>query len=284
MNNTTIIIDGTFDSEKVIKVSGKDAEILSAYLNVIDKLHTIENFIGIHVLNFNQIFYHFDLDRAGTARKVRGIVSDEFVLINSLTINFITGGKTLIDVIEQFDKKSTKQISKFISSIYDNNFSYKLATTLRNFALHGHVPIYYNHGKYSFNLQYILREGSKFKFSKSFINSLIDIATKIQKEHGDIANIAYTSTIANYQYGVFQIIQVFLQNNKKFCNDLFYQAEKIISDQLEENTNILYFEVFDEVHSINVSDMSVWYDKLITHISNEQDNFEKIFSELILKK
>ena len=30
--------------------------------------------------------------------------------------------------------------------------------------------------------------------------------------------------------------------------------------------------------------MSVWYDKLITHISNEQDNFEKIFSELILKK
>ena len=125
---------------------------------------------------------------------------------------------------------------------------------------------------------------SKFKFSKSFINSLIDIATKIQKEHGDIANIAYTSTIANYQYGVFQIIQVFLQNNKKFCNDLFYQAEKIISDQLEENTNILYFEVFDEVHSINVSDMSVWYDKLITHISNEQDNFEKIFSELILKK
>ena len=72
--------------------------------------------------------------------------------------------------------------------------------------------------------------------------------------------------------------------SKKFCNDLFYQAEKIISDQLEENTNILYFEVFDEVHSINVSDMSVWYDKLITHISNEQDNFEKIFSELILKK
>ena len=122
MNNTTIIIDGTFDSEKVIKVSGKDAEILSAYLNVIDKLHTIENFIGIHVLNFNQIFYHFDLDRAGTARKVRGIVSDEFVLINSLTINFITSGKTLIDVIEQFDKKSTKQISKVISSIYDNNF------------------------------------------------------------------------------------------------------------------------------------------------------------------
>ena len=105
MNNTTIIIDGTFDSEKVIKVSGKDAEILSAYLNVIDKLHTIENFIGIHVLNFNQIFYHFDLARAGTARKVRGIVSDEFVLINSLTINFITSGKTLIDVIEQFDKK-----------------------------------------------------------------------------------------------------------------------------------------------------------------------------------
>ena len=182
----------------------------------------------------------------------------------------------------KFLKKALFEINKL--RFKDNNFSYKLATTLRNFALHGHVPIYYNHGKYSFNLQYILREGSKFKFSKSFINSLIDIATKIQKEHGDIANIAYTSTIANYQYGVFQIIQVFLQNNKKFCNDLFYQAEKIISDQLEENTNILYFEVFDEVHSINVSDMSVWYDKLITHISNEQDNFEKIFSELILKK
>ena len=97
-----------------IKVSGKDAEILSAYLNVIDKLHTIENFIGIHVLNFKQIFYHFDLDRAGTARKVRGIVSDEFVLINSLTINFITSGKTLIDVIEQFDKN---QPNKLVNSL-----------------------------------------------------------------------------------------------------------------------------------------------------------------------
>lgn len=120
-------------------------------------------------------------------------------------------------------------------------------------------------------------KGQNSSLASHLLNSLIDIATKIQKEHGDIANIAYTSTIANYQYGVFQIIQVFLQNNKKFCNDLFYQAEKIISDQLEENTNILYFEVFDEVHSINVSDMSVWYDKLITHISNEQDNFENDF-------
>ena len=282
MNNKNIIIDKSLSDKKMMKLSDDDTETISAYINIIDQIHTIENIIHIHSLNFHQIFYHFNIDRSGIVEKRNGLDCDNFSLLNSLTISFMATGKTLVEKLEQFDKKSSKSLTPFINNIYDTNFSYKLIITLRNFALHGHIPVYDNEGKFSFNLQYILDEGKNFHFSSSSEKALKEIIQKIEDQYEDIANIAYTSTIVKFQHEILNILIKFFTINKKFCCELFTTSETIIQKKNKNpKRQVVYFKIFNETHAITIKPMELYYDNIISALQTQKKEFEDRFKDIL---
>lgn len=282
MNNKNIIIDKSLSDKKMINLSEDDADTISAYINMMDQIHTIENIIKIHSLNFHQIFYHFNIGRSGIVKKMNGLECDDFYLLNSLTISLMATGKTLVDKIGQFDKKSSKSLAPFISNIYDTNFSYKLIMTLRNFSLHGYIPVYNNEGKFSFNLQYILEEGKNYNFSKSSKKGLIEIIQIIEKQYDDIANIAYASTIVKFQHEIFNILIKFFTINKEFCCELFTTSESIIQKQNNNPKNqVVYFEIFNQVHAITLKSMELHYNNIISNLQTQMKDFEDTFKGIL---
>ena len=127
--------------DDIVHLSKENEKLIVNFLSALDELHTINQFYHIYIFNFYQILYHFELDTNDNIIKQNGLNGDEFIIINSLLINLMSSSKTLVDLLIQFDKKYSQKLEKKINKIYDSEFSYILIMTLRNFALHGHIPL-----------------------------------------------------------------------------------------------------------------------------------------------
>ena len=165
MNNKSVSIADSNILDKTVNLSPDDEQFILNCLKTSDKLHTIFNYFKITEYNFYKIFVEFEVKKNGFISLKCEDKSEEFIVLNSLLISYLTSSRTLTDLLESFEQ--TDLMDDHFKKIYDTNFYYQLMYTLRNFALHGHIPIYFDGLRYSFNLEYILKEGENFKFSNS---------------------------------------------------------------------------------------------------------------------
>ena len=243
MNNKSIVPYSRIDEEKVIFPSNEESEIIENYLGQIDKFHTLVKTFNINNFNFHQILYHFTMHADDTLIRTNGLPSDDFTVINTLLINYLSTSKMFVEIVENFDKSVYDDIHSFISDKYDSSFYYQLMTELRNFSLHGHLPVYYNDGRYSFNLHYILEEGKKHKFNKARKEKFKVISQQIRENHNNIANISFSITLIEYHKVIIEIFEHFFviytpDFSKKHCN-----FRKII-DKYNENEKDNYACVY----------------------------------------
>mgnify|MGYP001688509900 FL=1 len=211
--------------DDIVHLSKENEKLIVNFLSTSDELHTINQFYHVYIFNFCQILYHFELDTNDNIRKQNGLNGDEFIIINSLLINLMSSSKTLVDLLIHFDKKYSQKLEKMINRIYDSEFLYILIMTLRNFALHGHIPLSFNQNRYSFNLDYILKEGEKFNFSKSSKEAFIRIRDEIRHVYGDIANIAFTKTLMDFHLNLLKIYYHFYLENQSLLEIFFKSVE-----------------------------------------------------------
>ena len=183
-----------------------------------------------------------------------------------------------VEIVENFDKSVYDDIHSFISDKYDSSFYYQLMTELRNFSLHGHLPVYYNDGRYSFNLHYILEEGKKYKFNKARKEKFKVISQQIRENHNNIANISFSITLIEYHKVIIEIFEHFFviytpDFSKKHCN-----FRKII-DKYNENEKDNYACVYldDSLHILNISN------SMIETLKKEHSNAIEILNVYIKK-
>ena len=262
--------------EDIVHLSKENKKLIINFLSALDELHTINQFYHIYIFNFYQIFYHFELDTNDNLRKQNGLNGDEFIIINSLLINLMSSSKTLVDLLIRFDKKYSQKLEKTINKIYDSELSYILIMTLRNFALHGHIPLSFSQNKYSFNLDYILKEGEKFNFSKSSKEAFIRIRDEIRNVHGDIANIAFTKTLMDFHLNLLKIHYHFYLENQSLLESFFKSVElKLQKEKRKIKNGQLIIEIDGERHGIIMSSKIALLNKLMQEAKINFYDFKK---------
>ena len=260
----------------IVHLSKENEKLIVNFLSTSDELHTINQFYHVYIFNFCQIFYHFELGTNDNIRKQNGLNGDEFIIINSLLINLMSSSKTLVDLLINFDKKYSQKLEKMINKIYDSELSYILIMTLRNFALHGHIPLYFNQNRYSFNLDYILKEGEKFNFSKSSKEAFTKIRDEIRHMYGDIANIAFTTTLMDFHLNLLKIYYQFYIENQSLLESFFKSVElKLQKEKRKIKNGQLIIEIDGECHSIIMSSKIALLNKLMQEAKINFYDFKK---------
>jgi len=148
--------------------------------------------------------------------------------------------------------------------------------TLRNFALHGHIPLYFNQNRYSFNLDYILKEGEKFNFSKSSKEAFTKIRDEIRHVYGDIANIAFTKTLMDFHLNLLKIYYQFYIENQSLLESFFKSVElKLQKEKRKIKNGQLIIEIDGERHGIIMSSKIAWLNKLMQEAKINFYDFKK---------
>ena len=262
MNNKSVSIADSNILNKTVNLSPDDEQFILNCLNTSDKLHTIFNYFKITEYNFYKIFVEFEVKKNGFISLKCEDESEEFIVLNSLLISYLTSSRTLTDLLESFEQ--TDLMDDHFKKIYDTNFYYQLMYTLRNFALHGHIPIYFDGLRYSFNLEYILKEGENFKFSNSAKSTLEKVRNTILEDHFDIANIDFYTTITEYHHSLLISTKQFFEVYESILKGKFTKYKELI-EKYKNDDDILYLNLGNEIHSIFPNDILKWI--------NSQDNF-----------
>lgn len=122
----------------------KDETIFKSYIEESRHLQEINQLFQMLLFDLNQMHSQYecmfnDHVFSQTAKDV------DIYEINTLIRNVVSASRTLIESMEVFDKVYIDGDGRFkknyISRAYDDYFSYRFIDFMRNYMLHGHVPV-----------------------------------------------------------------------------------------------------------------------------------------------
>lgn len=136
------------DGIAVVEGSPEELTVITSYVEITRAFQEIYQLFNLFRYHLNRLRTTYDLNTGDTINRLTPITepfSDQIEL-NALFISYISAGKTLIDAIqtcvcENGSAQTQESFRKFTSNLYDQSFSYRLLTRLRDFAQHGHLPI-----------------------------------------------------------------------------------------------------------------------------------------------
>ena len=286
MNNKTILLLKDIDTSKLgefISPTKEESSFIEKYINIQDYFKTMRESFYMTEFNFYQIFDNFIVHSDNRLTRNTKQPFNDFCVINSLVANYLAVSKMFIDLVEKFDSPSNLKLKNFISEIYDKNFYYCLMNTLRNFTLHGHLPVYYFQNKYSFNPDYIIVEGKNFKFSKSGKIRINDTASKIFNQYQLPPNISFYVTIIEYHKLLFDIFIKFFEVNRLFLEGIQTKMDLYINKHLSEVKNdTICININNSPHVLIVSDCNI---KIFEHeykcTKSKLDKHMKTFKDIL---
>lgn len=183
---------------------------------------------------------------------------DDVIIINALVINYISSAKSFVESIECFikDKLNQGTLDEFknncSSKIYDERFSYRLLIRLRDYAQHGHLPVYMSYDKKcSFDLDQILYT-PHFSHNKKLKEEIISIREKILEQYQDNPRIMFTRTIAEFNICIIEIyiyfIDTIIEKMKQIVDDfrlLIKERPEIIYTSKDELNGFILYDMKD---------------------------------------
>lgn len=265
-----ILIENTDINIEKIKVpnfSNEEIYTIDKFLKFTRDIQEIDQLFRIFQTNLRQILLNYELNNDDTIDRKADLDNDEddIIIINTLVINYISSAKTFVESVENFLKINLEsdKINEFktncLSKIYDERFSYRLLIRLRDYAQHGHLPVYMSwDNKCSFDLDPILYT-PHFNHNSKMQNEMLSLRQKIYNEYKDNPRIMFTLSIAEFQLSVLEIyiffINIIEEELVKLVNkfntlieerpDVIYKSEDALNGFVvysieNENINCLY--------------------------------------------
>lgn len=242
-----ILLDNTnIDIEKIEipNFSDDDMNLIESFLEYTRHIQEIDQLFRIFRINLQNILLHYVLNNDDTIiRKIDLCNKEEdIIIINALVINYISSAKTFTESIENFlfKKLGENELNNFkancLSKFYDEKFSYRLLIRLRDYAQHGHLPIYMSKDKKcSFDLDQILHT-PHFNHNKKMQDEMINLKQKIYTEFRDYPRIMFTMSIAEFRLSILEIYISFINTIKGHLVNLVNKLDNLIN----EKPNIIY--------------------------------------------
>jgi len=290
--------DINMEKIKVPKFSTEEIYIIQEFLEFTRHIQEIDQLFHIFKTNLREILLNYELNCNDTINRKIDLSYDEedIIIINTLVINYISSAKTLIESIETFMNKNMTEedINKFkvdcLSKIYDERFSYRLLIRLRDYAQHGHLPVYMSYDKKcSFDLDQILFT-PHFSHNKKIQDEMVKLRQKIYNEFGDNPRIMFTMSIAEFQLCILEIYIFFIDTIRYKLVELVNKMDTLIKDKpdvIYKSNDILNgFIVYSmENECVQCLDPKEKPLQMIDKIKNDAENelrkakveFEKLF-------
>lgn len=236
-----------FDGEAVpdIKIADIEGEKIEVFKDSVEKTrHFIELFklYKIFRCNHELLIKNFTMLSNDTVvfRENETLNDEELeTRINTFTINLLSSGNTLMESIDVYlneclnEKLYDEFRSSVSSKIYDENLSYKLLRYLRNYSVHGHIPVEVIGSRASFNLDDIINKPHTSRLNKSVLEEMKVIRESILEQFGNHPRITYTINMADMCYQISHIYLKFLDFIKTDFKDTYENVQEIVNKHPE---------------------------------------------------
>ncbi len=296
-----ILIENTDINIEKIKVpnfSKEELYTIDKFLKFTRDIQEIDQLFRIFQTNLRQILLNYELNNDDTIDRKADLDNneDDIIIINTLVINYISSAKTFVESIENFLKINLEsdKINEFktncLSKIYDERFSYRLLIRLRDYAQHGHLPVYMSwDNKCSFDLDQILYT-PHFNHNSKMQNEMLSLRQKIYNEYKDNPRIMFTLSIAEFKLSVLEIYIFFINIIEeelvklvnKF-NTLIERRPDVIYKSEDALNGFIVYSIEDEnINCLDPKEEPLRMYRNIKHyleneLAKEKEKFEKLF-------
>ena len=223
-----------FDSLQIANISQNELSLIEEYIEFTRDVIEISQLFRIYRINYNNIFFHYDLLSNDVIIRNSELYckEDDIILINTLIINYISSAKTFVDSANTFlEKKINHEKSSLSSDIYDNHFSYRFLYEMRNYSQHGHLLVNISSEKQCcFNIDHIIHS-PHYNFKGKIVNELGNLKEIISDIiTDDVPSIAFTSTLADFHICILQIYICFIDSIEDKLKALVDKISKMIKE------------------------------------------------------
>lgn len=283
----------------IARLDEQEDSFLKEYIEITRHLIEIESHFHVflfcqkQITNNYSVKYNDDFERVGDLSDF-----DDYIAINSLTVNYISAGRVLKDSIEVFVKEHESTFSKefaltkieVFSKEYDENRCFRIIDHMRDFYQHGHLLVSVDEGKLCFNFELLLKR-PHFNMKSTIKNELNSINQEIKRKNNDVFRLSYCFAIANYTYGIIKIYYLFWKRLISDIIEKYSQFKKIISDNPEvvhhlDNTfdGLLFFRFNCDSSYLHTIDTNEKTDEWCLHCLEEAKKYyekERIETERV---
>lgn len=232
-----ILLNGLKDTNiiSVPDLTMHEKQIFISYIEITRHLIELNKLFHVFRCNLKNLLHHFTISTDDSIRRnvSSEITEEEYILINALTINFISSSKSLIESIETFTKKQLPEADfktfkkDYLSKIYDESFSYRFLLHMRNYSQHGHLPVNIHDQKVYFDLDEILTM-PHFDLNKSLRNEIDDLRKDIYTHFGNLPHISFVFTVADFNLKTIQIYLGLLNSAKSMLKKVNNQVIELL--------------------------------------------------------
>ncbi|WP_341228364.1 hypothetical protein [uncultured Arcticibacterium sp.] len=226
---------------------------------------------------YHETVYRYSKNRKDGIKINKEYMNETFVEINRTFINFISSLKSYsehldIKLANKYpNKEEYLNFKKAVSLIYDNNFSYKFLSILRDYAIH-----------YNFPIQIVRIKGNRIEDSEDFTKELI---IEFEKEKL-LKNPRMKKKLGKdlEKYNNFFPVQFIVHDIKKIFIQLFNEFLKVEKTFYQEQANL-----FQKFLSENINTDTTCYGKITKKGDTDfiyetiviQENIVKRLNELL---
>lgn len=267
-------INNTIEDLTIISASANELSLLTSYVEL--TRHLKEIYQWYEIINYN-------LDM------IKELYPDgNITALNSHTISLLSAGKNAIDSIElciansfkDGDTRKTSFATDYTTKEYDNNFSYRFLSRLRNFTQHGHIPVSHPFGEAPcFDITQIY-DTPHYSFNKTLQKEAMQLVADVAEKCNDSLTLSYRDTVCSYSCSLYKIINAFFENIKQALNEKYdgcinavsLSPEIIHHNNHPEFDGFIFYQIENEteLHCFNIND-----DPRVEHERQTTDSAER---------
>lgn len=230
----------SIDDLTILDYTAEEAQIIVSYIEMTRALQEIHQLFDVFRYHLSRLCAIYDLNASDMiVRKVPYLenYSDQTEL-NALMISYISSGKTLVDALQSCARETYNggdlynTFSKFISSIYDDSFSYRFLTRLRDFSQHGHLPVSTYDNRMCFDIAQIANT-PHFRHNKSILEEMDNFCTELLEIQKVQPRYVFTLAVAEYTVAIHKIYRTFWEEMQK----AFSASEKALRTLIKTYPN-----------------------------------------------
>ena len=282
------------DTEEYIAYSKEIEEIIDkiSYLEGdLEELAFVIEYVEL-TRCLQEIYQWYQILRFNLKKLKNELILGDVIAVNTYMIGLLSAGKCFIDIIKMCMKNCYGEdsdeykifIKDYIEGEYDNCFSYRFLTRLRNFSQHCHIPVSYQNNLLSFDLVQIYNT-PHYNFNKKLEAEVKLIMEDIRINDNEMIKLAIEPTVSSYICSVYKIFKFFLNCISKGLNSIHTNILNTIKENPElinhtekkEYEGMLFYRIVDSyeiLHAVDITEdplklRTLWFNDVVEAYKEE---------------
>lgn len=283
--------DFNIDNITLYDYNDKDLKRITSFVEITRYIEEIHQLFDIFQYNIRRLLSIYELNNHDKIKRHVPKFEDfsDSTELNALVISLISSGKTLVDAVQACvqscyskDSNEYSEFCKILSKEYDNCFSYRFLTRLRDFSQHGHVPVSLDGETACFDIGQLIST-PHFNHNKTILGEMerfcdeLLIKEKVQPRHVfSIAIAEFSVSIFKIYYELWKAMGDSFYTSLSNINDLIKQYPKVIMHKDKKYDGLLFYQIGNGLHTFYASEISdKMYVQYLEEAKELKENQEK---------